>query len=367
MSNLMSVQWAIAALATASLAAGCAGSPLGNRVQESLAADPQLEESDPFAPAEKPGPPPKSPGDEKVGASDAPTSQQDLATQDSATPQLSNSRTPPPNETDGLIGPELPGSASGTLTKGEAGGDEVENWDEAVSLAGVPEDFQAYIRDLQRLNVLTLRPTTGSFPSDRPPVATSPFMQPITRREYARWLFASYNRIAVEAAGDRLRPGNGTDQLAFKDVPATDPDFAAIQGLAAAGIIPSAWTGKSTDVNFRPDTPLSREDLILWKVPLDTRAALPKTTPEAVAEAWGFQDAASIDPLALRAIAADYQLGDFANIRRAFGYTTLFRPDQTVSRAEAAAVLWRFGDQTNGRTAADLRRPTPVPNRQLED
>ena len=127
-----------------------------------------------------------------------------------------------------------------------------------------------------------------------------------------------------------------------------------IQGLAEAGIIPSAFTGNSTAVNFRPDAPLVREDLILWKVPLDTRSALPTTSPEAVTETWGFQDTAQIEPMALRAIAADYQLGDFSNFRRAFGYTTLFRPDKAVTRAEAAATLWRFGNQTEGRTAAEV-------------
>jgi len=144
------------------------------------------------------------------------------------------------------------------------------------------------------------------------------------------------------------------DTPAFTDVPATDPDYAAIQGLAEAGIIPSAFGGNSTAVNFRPDDPLVREDLILWKVPLDTREALPTTTPETVTETWGFQDTTEIEPLALRAIAADYQLGDFSNFRRAFGYTTLFRPDKSVTRAEAAAVLWRFGTQTEGRTAVEV-------------
>ena len=81
----------------------------------------------------------------------------------------------------------------------------------------------------------------------------------------------------------------------FQDVPTTDPDFAAIQGLAAAGILPSALTGNSTAVTFQPDAPLAREDLILWKIPLDIRSALPTTSPEAVTGTWGFQDTASID------------------------------------------------------------------------
>jgi hypothetical protein len=95
---------------------------------------------------------------------------------------------------------------------------------------------------------------------------------------------------------------------------------------------------------------------VLWKVPLDTRAILPTATVEAVQAAWGFQDAATIEPLALRAVLADRQTGDFANILRAFGFTTLFQPKRAVSQAEAAAVLWRFGHQTEGVSVEDVIR-----------
>ena len=89
-------------------------------------------------------------------------------------------------------------------------------------------------------------------------------------------------------------------------------------------------------------------------MPLDTRAALPEATAVAVTEAWGFQDAGKIEPAALKAVLTDHSNGEFANIRRALGYTTLFQPDKGVTRAEAAAVLWRFGNSTEGITAADL-------------
>ena len=104
---------------------------------------------------------------------------------------------------------------------------------------------------------------------------------------------------------------------------------------------------------FRPNAPLSREDLILWKVPIDTRQTLPSATIEAVKQTWGFQDAARTDSKALRAVLADFQNGDQANIRRAFGYTTLFQPKRAVTRAEAAAVLWYFGFQGDGLSATE--------------
>ena len=51
---------------------------------------------------------------------------------------------------------------------------------------------------------------------------------------------------------------------------------------------------------------------------------------------------------------ADFQNGDLSNIRRIFGYTTLFQPKKPVTRAEAAASLWYFGFQGDGITAQEV-------------
>jgi hypothetical protein len=147
-----------------------------------------------------------------------------------------------------------------------------------------------------------------------------------------------------------------TSQPAFRDVPKSDPDFPAIQGLAEAGIIPSSLSGDVTVVNFRPNVPLTRENLLLWKVPIDTRQALPKANIETVKQTWGFHDTARIDPKALRAVLADYQNGDLSNIRRVFGYTTLLQPKKAITRAEAAATLWYFGFQGEGQSARDAAK-----------
>ncbi|MEM9485503.1 MAG: S-layer homology domain-containing protein, partial [Cyanobacteria bacterium P01_F01_bin.116] len=176
----------------------------------------------------------------------------------------------------------------------------------------------------------------------------------ITRREYARWLLAANNRFYGDQRAKKIRPAVESSQPAFQDVGVANIDFPAIQGLAEAGIIPSTLNGSTTAIKFRPDAPLTRKDLILWKVPLDQRAAIPDATATAVNEAWGFQDAGKIEPAALKAVLADHGNGDFANIRRALGYTTLFQPDKGVTRAEAAAVLWRFGKSTEGLTATEL-------------
>ncbi|NJN21369.1 MAG: S-layer homology domain-containing protein [Leptolyngbya sp. RL_3_1] len=324
--------------------AGCAGSPLGQRLEQSLEADPQLEESPAFG--------------LEASTPTNPPSAADSTARDSATPSTATSSSttvsaskpddaaPRPGDPD-FIGP-VP------LAQGPNPSAERRPSASTPDLAGVPTDLHAYVNDLAALEVLPLPAEL----TDSPPTANgdAPFSQPISRREYARWLFLANNTFYEDVANQRIRAGTQGDEPAFQDVAPADPDFDAIQGLAKAGIIPSTLSGNGTATNFRPDAPLTRETLVLWKVPLDIHRGLPATTPEAVAERWGFQDVNQVEPLALRAVAADFELGDFSNIRRAFGYTILLQPKQTVTRAEAAAVLWRFGSQTEGVSAADLRQ-----------
>ena len=54
----------------------------------------------------------------------------------------------------------------------------------------------------------------------------------MTRREYARWLMAVNNRFYNRERTRKIRPGVSSSQPVFKDVPTTDEDFGAIQGLA---------------------------------------------------------------------------------------------------------------------------------------
>ena len=211
-----------------------------------------------------------------------------------------------------------------------------------TDVGDAPEDFQAYIRDLAALGVLD----AGEGDQFQPNA-------PVTRRTFARWLYNANNAFYTESA-KRIRAATG--DAVFQDLSSSNPDFESVQGLADAGIIPSPLSGEATVVNFRPDAPLTRETLLQWKVPLDLRRSLPNATVEAVAEAWGFQGAAKIDPNALQAVLADYANGNQANIRRAFGFTTLFQPQKPVTRAEAAAALWQFGYQGDGLSAAQVRR-----------
>ncbi|MEN9520499.1 MAG: hypothetical protein RLZZ381_3087 [Cyanobacteriota bacterium] len=213
----------------------------------------------------------------------------------------------------------------------------------------VPPQLQQPIESVAALGILT--PYTRQANVDLTKFAPN---QVITRGEYARWLIAANNRYYADNPGKKIYLATKTSQPAFNDINPKHPDFAAIQSLAEAGLIPSRLTEDSTNLLFRPDAPLTRADLVTWKVPLDTRKSLPKASMQAIEESWGFQDTADIDSSAIRALYDDFQNGDRSNVRRIFGYTTLFQPKKPVTRAEAAASLWYFGFQGDGITAKEV-------------
>lgn len=235
-----------------------------------------------------------------------------------------------------------------------------------TDLNKAPAELRQYIEDLAVLGVLI--PSSSGSKSNSSAIGSQ--FEPnkaISRREFARWLVAANNQFYSNRPDRQIRLASDASQPAFQDVPRTDPEFPAIQGLAEAGLISSPLSGDTTTVLFRPDAPLTRENLILWKEPLDIRRALPPASIDAVKQTWGFQDAARIDPKALQAVLADFQNGETSNIRRVFGYTTLFQPQKPVTRSEAAAALWYFGSQGEGLSAKDALKlknqpPTPTPS-----
>jgi hypothetical protein len=221
-----------------------------------------------------------------------------------------------------------------------------------TDLDKLPQELRQQIDDLVALGVLKIDKSASKQNSNASANQFEP-NKPTTRREFARWLVAANNQIFANRPGQQIRLASDTSQPAFRDVPRSDRDFQSIQALAEAGLIPSPLTGDNTAALFRPDAPLTRETLILWKVPLDTRQGLPTASLEDVKQTWGFQDAAKIDPKAWRAVVADFQNSEQSNIRRVFGYTTLLQPKKTVTRAEAAAAIWYFGSQGEGLSAKE--------------
>ncbi|CAH9090558.1 unnamed protein product [Cuscuta epithymum] len=170
-----------------------------------------------------------------------------------------------------------------------------------------------------------------------------------TRREYARWLVASscaLSRSTVSKIYPAMYIENVTE-LAFDDVTIEDPDFPCIQGLAEAGLISSKLSRRDTQSSadgdqsplfFSPDSPLSRQDLLSWKMALEKRL-LPLVDQKTLKQLSGFIDIEKIHPDAWPAVAADLASGEQGIIALAFGYTRLFQPDKPVTKAQAAIAL----------------------------
>ncbi|MGL6340257.1 MAG: S-layer homology domain-containing protein, partial [Waterburya sp.] len=226
-----------------------------------------------------------------------------------------------------------------------------------TDLDEVSEQLRQPLKSVAALGILT--PYTGNGNTDVSKFAPN---QIITRGEYANWLLAANNRYYKDDPGKKILLATNTSEPAFPDVKVNSPNFGAIQGLAEAGLVPSRLTEDSTNLLFRPNAPLTREDLVAWKVPLDMRQALPQASIKALEDSWGFQDAADINSTALRALYGDFQNGDRSNVRRIFGYTTLFQPKKPVTRAEAAVSLWYFGYQGDGITAREILATDPESN-----
>lgn len=316
--------------------ASCEGSPLGSSLEKTLEPDPRLVEEETANGDPSPNPDPAA--NPSNSPNNSPEANSETSSQQTEkTPKTSEAETASAAQAE-----QTETSPTPTFTQASY-----------TDIGEAPEELQQYIEELVTLDVLMLIDVKADDNIERNPNEFLP-NQIITRREYARWLMAVNNRFYADQRAKKIRPAVASSQPAFQDVGTTNIDFSAIQGLAEAGIIPSPLNGSTTAIKFRPDAPLTRKDLILWKVPLDTRTALPVATAAAVTEAWGFQDAAKIEPAAIKAVLADHGNGEFANIRRALGYTTLFQADKGVTRAEAAAVLWRFGNSTEGITATEL-------------
>ncbi|PPR84443.1 hypothetical protein GOBAR_AA36268 [Gossypium barbadense] len=154
-----------------------------------------------------------------------------------------------------------------------------------------------------------------------------------TRREYARWLVSAsgvLSRNSVSKVYPAMYIENVTE-LAFDDITPEDPDFSSIQvvngvgysGLAEAGLISSTLSNKdllNDDLGpfyFSPESPLSRQDLVSWKMALEKRQ-LPEADKKILYQISGFIDIAKINPDAWPAVVADVSAGEQGIIALAF-------------------------------------------------
>lgn len=158
----------------------------------------------------------------------------------------------------------------------------------------------------------------------------------ITRAEYIEWLYKSYNALEPEAKQIRLAP-----QLAqvFKDTPPTYPQYKYVQALSNAG-----FSIGYDDGTFRPDKPLTREEMLAIKIGVDVGKTLPPWRSQ-MDTVWKFSDGKSVDERYTGFVHQDFYVSGLhgSNIQRAFGKIGTFRPKQPVLRYEAAATLWQMG------------------------
>ena len=183
----------------------------------------------------------------------------------------------------------------------------------------------------------------------------------IKRRDFARWMFKANNAVWADQPSRQIHPADATTQSSFSDLASSDPDFRYVQGLSDAGIAVGF-----PDKSFKPDQPLTREQMIAIKSGLD-RGGLHKSyaTDESYARynlpPWKDKDKVSKTYVA--AIATDIEddpksagSTKIDNIGRTFGAIAMFRPQQPVTRAQAAVVLNVIGAHSESTSYADAPR-----------
>ncbi|CAL9243242.1 unnamed protein product [Arabidopsis halleri] len=167
-----------------------------------------------------------------------------------------------------------------------------------------------------------------------------------TRREFARWVVSASNTLSRNSAS-KVYPAmyiENVTEVAFEDITPEDPDFPFIQGLAEAGLISSKLSNhnmpcsESSRFTFSPESPLTRQDLLSWKMALEFRQ-LPEADSKKLYQLSGFLDIDRINPEAWPALIADLSAGEHGITALAFGRTRLFQPAKAVTKAQTAVSL----------------------------
>ncbi|GAB4212088.1 MAG: hypothetical protein OHK0012_05710 [Synechococcales cyanobacterium] len=202
------------------------------------------------------------------------------------------------------------------------------------------------IRDLAELGVWQGIPS-GPFEPTRS----------VRRREFVRWLVLANNALSQTVPSRQIRLSPAPTRPLFLDVPEDDPDFVYIQALGQAGIIRGDHRQE-----FRPNSLLTRADLLALKTPLDLPPGGVAGSRSALEQAWGFNDIATIPEYVWPALIGDRQLGDESTVIRVFGVIRTFNAQNPVSRAEVALAISRFHHPLRTpATPTPSPSPTPIP------
>jgi hypothetical protein len=202
---------------------------------------------------------------------------------------------------------------------------------------------QQAITDLAALGVLDS--ITGTFrPND-----------PIMRADFVRWLVKADDVYFKSDPAHQIHLSHGTTST-FLDVRPSNPDYPYVQGLANGGYVIGV-----DPVHFAPDQPLTREQMIGIKAAVDEGSNIGSGDANFLI-GWlmgEFSDAASIDNEYANAIHEDYSVRTTNNIARVWGSIKTFRPNEPVTRSEAAIAISEIG--TGSAAVALGRTPPPRP------
>lgn len=195
----------------------------------------------------------------------------------------------------------------------------------------------------------------------------------ITRADYVRWLVKANNAIWASDPSRQIRPSSG-GKSAYPDVASSHADFAYIQGMFDSG-----FAVGFPDKTFKPDMPITHEQMIAIKESVD-RGGVDKY----YVDFWdstmpNWKDRLQVNKQFRGAVAEDSYADRTAksqgqptyvidNVGRSFGAIAMFRPQQPVTRAEAALSIWKIGAHTDHRGATEMPRsaadalapPTPA-------
>lgn len=170
----------------------------------------------------------------------------------------------------------------------------------------------------------------------------------ISRGEYAKLLFLTYNKLMPEDKQIHLAPSAAPF---FKDLKPENPYYQYVQALANAG-----FSIGYEDHTFHAERPITREELIGMKIGVDCGKTFEPYRGQ-MAFVWKFSDSKDVNEKFTGYIHQDYYVsGQYgSNIQRAFGKLGAFHPRAAVTRAEAAGTLWQMGQWGNhGYTASNV-------------
>jgi S-layer homology domain len=200
----------------------------------------------------------------------------------------------------------------------------------------------------------------------------------VTRADFVKWLVLANNAIFATMPGKQIRPSQATTS-SYPDVPTSHPDFSYIQGIYDAG-----FAAGFPDKTFKPDALLTHEQMIAIKESVDRGGVQQYYVANWDSTMPNWKDKQQVNKLFRGAIAEDSGLDRAAvvnwshpnlvidNVPRTFGAIAMFRPQDPVTRSQAALILWKMGPHTDKvanptpddvpRSAADALAPaTPTP------